>query len=190
MVVVPEPAVKGFGAFAAVAVDRSVGPAAEHRADEAFCFAVGLGPVGARAEVSDPLGSARDRVQSRAVGGAVVGQQSLDMDAVTLVEADGSAQECDHRRGLLVAEDFGVGQPGRVIDRDVHELPAKAVARAVIALLGASLRAKDAVPGTGDPAELLDVNVDQLAWAGTLVASGRLHPEPAELAHPDPSEDP
>jgi hypothetical protein len=40
---VPEPAVKGFGAFAAGAVDRAVGPAAEEGADEAFYFAVGSG---------------------------------------------------------------------------------------------------------------------------------------------------
>ena len=47
MVVAPEPAVKGSGAFGAVAVDRAVGPAAEQGADEAFGFAVGLGAVGA-----------------------------------------------------------------------------------------------------------------------------------------------
>ena len=47
VIVEVEPAVEGCVAFAAVAVDRAVGPAAEERADEAFCFAVGLGTVGA-----------------------------------------------------------------------------------------------------------------------------------------------
>ena len=49
MVVGPEPAVKGGGAFAAGAVDRAVGPAGEQGADEAFGLAVGARPVGAGA---------------------------------------------------------------------------------------------------------------------------------------------
>jgi hypothetical protein len=53
MVVVVEPSVKGCGAFGAVAVDRAVGPAVEHGADQVFGFAVGLGSVGAGAEVTD-----------------------------------------------------------------------------------------------------------------------------------------
>ena len=62
MVVVPEPAVKGGGALRAGAVDRAVGPAAEQGADEALGFAVGLGPVGAGAQVADPERAAGDRV--------------------------------------------------------------------------------------------------------------------------------
>ena len=61
MVVVPEPAVKGGGAFGAGAVDRAVGPAGEEGADEAFCFAVGLRPVGPGAEMFDPELAAGDR---------------------------------------------------------------------------------------------------------------------------------
>src|SRR4051794_19727910 len=39
MVVAPEPAVKGCGALGRGAVDRAVGPAAQHRADEALGLA-------------------------------------------------------------------------------------------------------------------------------------------------------
>ena len=77
MVVVPEPSVKGGGAFCAGAVDRAVGPAGEEGADEAFGFAVGLGAVGAGAEVADPEGAAGDRVDRGAVCGAVVGEELL-----------------------------------------------------------------------------------------------------------------
>ena len=73
MVVVPEPAVKGLGAFLAGVVDRSVGPACEQGTDEAFGFAVGLGAEGAGAEVADPECSAGERVDGGNVGGAVVG---------------------------------------------------------------------------------------------------------------------
>src|SRR4051794_26958843 len=45
MVVVVQPAVKGGGAFGAVAIERAVGPAAEHGADQALGFAIGLGSV-------------------------------------------------------------------------------------------------------------------------------------------------
>ena len=53
MVVMPEPSVKGCGAVGAGAIDRAVGPAAEKGADEPFGLAVGLGPVGAGAQVPD-----------------------------------------------------------------------------------------------------------------------------------------
>jgi hypothetical protein len=41
-----------------------------------------------------------------------------------------------------------------------------------------------------DASELLDVDVEQLAWASSLVVLCGLHAEPAELAHPDPGQDP
>src|SRR5215210_4720139 len=82
MVVVPEPAVKGGGAVGAVAVDGAVGPAAEQGADEALCFAVGLGPVGAGAQVADAERAAGEGVQRRSVGRAVVCDDALDVDAV------------------------------------------------------------------------------------------------------------
>ena len=72
MVVVPEPAVKGCGAFLACGVDRAVGPAAQEGADEAFGFAVGLRSVRAGAEVADRECAARDRVDGGSVSAAVV----------------------------------------------------------------------------------------------------------------------
>ena len=38
--------------------------------------------------------------------------------------ANGTAKEPDGGSGSLVGEDLDVGQTGRVIDADVHELPA------------------------------------------------------------------
>ena len=54
------------------------------------------------------------------------------------------------------------------------------------------------VAPTGDPvarssldsAELLDVDVDELAGAGALVAAGRLEPQPSQAPKPHPGEDP
>src|SRR3954447_19542918 len=41
-----------------------------------------------------------------------------------------------------------------------------------------------------DPAEFLDVDVDQLARPLAFIALGLLEPETSELAHPDPGQDP
>jgi hypothetical protein len=41
-----------------------------------------------------------------------------------------------------------------------------------------------------DAAELLDVDMDQLARTLALIADRRLEPEPAKLAHPDLGQDP
>jgi hypothetical protein len=41
-----------------------------------------------------------------------------------------------------------------------------------------------------DATEFLDINVQQFAGASSLVALHRLKAKPAELAHPNPSQDP
>src|SRR5438105_14941973 len=104
MVVVPEPAVKGSGAFVACAVDGAVGPAVEQGADEAFGFPVCLWPVGAGAEVADAEPAAGERVNRRPVGGAVVGQEPLDLDPVAAVEGGRAAEEADCGSRFLVAQ--------------------------------------------------------------------------------------
>ena len=160
MVVVPEPAVKGGGAFGAGAVDGGVGPACEKGADEALGFAVCLGSVGAGAAVLDAECAAGERVDGGAVAGAVVGEDPLDLDAVSVVVGDGATEEAGSGRGFLVGEDLGVGEAAVVVDGDVDVLPALVVAAAVVAAAGDA--AGDAVAGPGDPAELLDVDMDEL----------------------------
>src|SRR5664279_3723793 len=110
MVVVPEPAVKGCGAFLAGAVDGAVGPAVGECADEAFGFAVGLWAVRSCAEVFDAERAAGERVDGGAVAAAVVGEQLLDLDAVSLVEGNGASQEGGDCDSFFVVEDFGVGE--------------------------------------------------------------------------------
>ena len=100
MVVGVEPAVKGFGAFSVGGVELAVGPAAEHGADEALCFAVGLRASGSGAEVADAEGFAGEGVDGGAVGRAIVGEEALDGDAVAAVERDGASEEGDRRAGL------------------------------------------------------------------------------------------
>ena len=127
MVVVPEPSVKGCGPLLGVAVERAVGPATEHRADEALRLPIGLGPVGSDPQVTDSQRSAGDRVDGRDVGAAVICEQLLDLDPVAAVERPGSAKEGHRGRGFLVGQHLGIGQSCAVVDRDMHELPADRV---------------------------------------------------------------
>jgi hypothetical protein len=109
-------------------------------------------------------------------------------DAVSFVERDRSTEEADGGAGLLVLEDFDVGQACGVIDADVDELPAgDADALAVEpGLLLAGAAAGDAVPSAADPPQLLDVDVQELAGVTALVAVRRLGwLQPAELAQPN-----
>src|SRR5205823_5213213 len=77
VIVEVEPAGEGAASFVACAVDRAVGPAAEHRSDEALGFAVGAWPVETGAKVLDPERFAGERVDRGAVGGAVVSGMKL-----------------------------------------------------------------------------------------------------------------
>ena len=80
---------------------------------------------------------------------------------------------------FAVGEDFDVSQAGRVIDADVHVLPADEVAAHALGV-GAAARgpalarlAGEAMSGAAmDPAELLDVDVDQFARRGLQPDTG------------------
>jgi len=140
--------------------------------------------------VADAEPAAGERVQSGDVGGAVVGQQALDRDPLPAVEGDGAVEEADRRPCLLVGQYLGVGETAVVVDRHVHVLPADRLAldaggvepSAVRVALDAS---GHALAGAAlDPAQLLDVEMDELARARALVAKRLLEPEPAQAAEP------
>src|SRR5581483_4668667 len=172
-------------------------PAVEQGADEAFCFSVCLRPVGSCAEVFDRKPAAGDRVDDAAVGAAVVGEDAFDGDAVALIEGDRAAEEGNSGGCFFVGEHLGVGEAAVVVDADVDALVADVVAAdtvtvgeaRVVALAALRLERALARPAF-NPAEPLDVDVDELARSGALVADRLLEPEPAELAHPGPGQDP
>ncbi len=142
----------------------AVGPFAQHGLDESFGFAVGAGPVRAGAEVVDPEPFDRGGVDFGAVAGAVVGHDALHVDAMLGEPGDRSFQERDAGGAFLVGEDLDVGEAAGVVDRDVDVLPAGLVG-APVALAAAG----DSMTGTFEPAELLDVDVDQLAGVAAAV---------------------
>jgi hypothetical protein len=107
-----------------------------------------------------------------------------------------AAEECDRGAGLLVRQHLGVGEPGGVVDGDVHVIPADRLAAAAIAVGDRAVvvlaqAVTHALSGAAlDAPELLDVDVNELAGALALITLGRLEPEPAQTAHPDPGQDP
>ena len=98
-----------------------------------------------------------------AIGRAVVGHDALDGDAQGGEPGDGALEEGHGTFLALVGEDLGVGEARGVVDADMQEVPADA------ALLAAPV-AGDAVADAIDPAQLLDVDVNELARLVALVA--------------------
>src|SRR5262245_14060872 len=96
----------------------------------------------------------------------VVGHDLADADALAGKPGFRTAEECRGGDPALVAEHLDVGQTGRVVDGDVHELPADAPDPS-----GAV--AVDAVPRAANPPELLDVQVHQRARRAALVPALR-----------------
>ena len=101
--------------------------------------------------------------------GAIVRHDALDLDAEASKEAQGIEEKAQAGRAFFVGQDFRVGEARVVVDRQMDILPADA---AGVALAG---------PVAGDPvtdpielAQLLDVDVDDLAWGGSLITADRL----------------
>ncbi len=110
-------------------------------------------------------------------------------------KARGPDPERSRGDATLVGEDLRVGQPRVVVERVVEEGVATTMSLAPLA----ELATEHPVPATvGDAPELLDVEVDQLARMGRLIADGRCsaHREPRglieirEQGHPIASQDP
>ena len=104
-----------------------------------------------------------------AVGTAVVGHDPLDGDAVAREPGQCALEEGDRAGLAFVRQDLGVGESRGVIAGDVQVFSANAA----VAVDHAGAPAGDTVADTGDAAELLGVDVDQLAWLLALVAPDR-----------------
>jgi hypothetical protein len=104
------------------------------------------------------------------VAGAVVGEGSLDGDAVDGEPGVGAPPERSGGDGLFVGEDLGVGEAGAVVDGGVDE----PIAGAGALHDGCLAAAVDPPSAAGrDAGDLLDVNVDQLAGPVALRAANR-----------------
>lgn len=166
MIVVVEPGVVGGGPGFFTVIRGRVCPFLGEGAVEAFHFPVGLGPVGARVPVFHVWSEGvLEGVGS--VAGAVVGHDFGDADTNACEVGAGAFPERCRGFFAFVGEDLGVREPGMIVDGVVEErVPASPPA--VVA--GSDGAAEYAMPTpVGDPAEFLDIDVDEVSRAGALI---------------------
>ena len=108
------------------AIGRAVRPLAQQRLDEALGFAVGLGTVGPGEAVAHATARQTAANAPGAIGHRVVGQQPADADAPPPKPGQRALEKRGTGGRIVGREHLGIGQPRRVIDRDVQILPAHA----------------------------------------------------------------
>ena len=93
------------------------------------------------------------------------------------IERDRALEKRDGGGGFLIGQDLDLVQAGRVVDRDLHGVPAGNAAAdpgsvGLLSRAQAARPAGHAVSGASraDPSQLLDVDVDQFARTLTLIA--------------------
>lgn len=162
-VVVVQPVAEGIGPLPGVVVGAGIGPLAQAGLHQAFGLAVGARGIGARAQVAQTEATGQTPEAARPVTGAVVGQHPLESHAQTAVVAERADQSLAGAGSALVRLDGGEGHPRVIVDGQVDVLPADAPVpmRAV---------AGHTVARGTDPPQFLDVQVQQLAGLGVLVA--------------------
>lgn len=183
VVVVDDPGLHGLASLLGGLVGAGVGPLPQACLDEALGFAVGAWRIGSGTNVLDrELGEAL----AEGIGGAVVGHDALDGNAVAGEPVEGAAEEGDGAFFLLVRQEFGVGEPRSIVDRHMQRLPADAV----MAVDRARPATGDAMADAFDATELLGVEVDEFTRPLALVAQGRQRRiEPLEVAETEPTQD-
>jgi hypothetical protein len=165
-VVVMEEEGEEGGAVGAGVIGAGIGPFAGEGLDEAFGLAIGLGTVGAGEEVAEAELVAGGGEEFGAVGGAAVGEDALEGDAVGLVEVEGEAEGGEDAGGLFIWEEGGEGQAAVIINGDVEGLGAGAGVA-----LGAVAGGTD--PGLVKTAQFLDIQMEEITWGGVFVADDR-----------------
>ena len=91
-------------------VRAAVSPLASDGLNEALRLTIGLGAIRPGEAMLDAKLLAGGGEELGAVGGAAVGEQALDLDAVVLVEGDGLTKRFESAGDLLIREETGEGE--------------------------------------------------------------------------------
>jgi hypothetical protein len=154
---------KESSAMVAGVIRAGVGPFAGDGLDEALSLAIGLRAIGFGEEVTEAELMAGGGEELGAIGGASIGEDALDFDAVSGVAADGLVESSEDALSLFVGEESGEGEAGVIVDGDVEALDAGAWI-ALRAIAGG------ADTGTCEAAQFLDVEVEEIAGGVAFVA--------------------
>jgi hypothetical protein len=147
-------------------IGTGISPLAGDGLDEAFGLAIGLRTIGFGEEVTQAEFFAGGGEELGTVSGAAIGQDTLDVDAMRLVEGDGLVERREDAGGLLVGLERGESNAGMIVDGDVEAFDA-----GTRITLGAITRGPDA--GAGEAAQLLDVEVEEVAGSVAFIAEDR-----------------
>jgi hypothetical protein len=126
-----------------------IGPLSGDGLDEAFGLAVGLRAIGFGEEMYEAEFAAGGGEEFGARGGAAIGEELLDGDAVSAIEAEGLVQSVEDALGAFVREETSEGEAGVVVDGDVETFDAGA-------WVAMSAVTSSADPRLGEAAELLE----------------------------------
>lgn len=99
-----------------------------------------------------------------AIGGPAIGEDALDLDAMSLVEVEGLVESVEDVFDLFAWKKAGEAESGMIIDGDMKTFDA-----GVAITLGAITGGTDA--GAREAAQLLDVEVKQLAGVIAFVSN-------------------
>jgi hypothetical protein len=140
-----------------------IGPLTQGGLDKALSFAVGARGVRTSALMAKAELLHQTAKDAGLVAGAVVGKQAAYGDAKASVVSQSGGQEGGSRVAFLVGQNLGEGDARVIVDGDVEVLPADAFD--VLAAI-----AVNAMTDTADATEFFDVEVEQIAGTGILIA--------------------
>ena len=164
-VVVVKPRKKLVVALLGVLIGPGISPFAESSLDESFGFTVGARGIRAGEVMTQAEFNHGGMKSVGAIAVTIIGEQAADGNAQTGIIGDRSAQEGDSGSCREVGQDLGEGNAGVVIDSDMNVLPS-AVMFASAATIGTRNNA-------GEAAQLLNIEVEQIAGSSMLIANQR-----------------
>jgi hypothetical protein len=168
-VVVMQPGKQLGVALLGIEIGADVDPLAESGLDESLGFAVGAGSVGAGEVVTQAELKDSGAKGVGAITVTVIGEQTANADTEGGVVSHGGEEEGNCISGGEGRQNLGKGNAGMVVNGDVKVFPT-AVMLATAAAIGTNL-------DLGEAAQLLDIEVEQIARSGMLIThngNGRL----------------
>lgn len=162
VVIVKEEVREEGGAVVTGVIRAGVGPFPGNGLDEAFGFAIGLRSIRPGEEMSEAEFVTSGSEVFGAIGRAAISQEAPDFDAMEFVESDRLVEGVEDGGDFFVGEEAGEGEAGVIIDGDVETFDAGAGAAAGAIAGGAD-------PGALEAAELLDVEVEEIAGVRVFV---------------------
>ena len=106
-------------------VRTGISPLAGDGLDEAFGLAVGLGAIRSGEEMFEAELLADGGEAFGAISRTLVGEDALDLDAMSLVEGDGLMERGQDAGSFFIGKEAGKSEAGMIINSDMKRLNAR-----------------------------------------------------------------